>query len=222
MKLIDAIRERDFFEFNDLNIQGSCSIVGNSGAILKNEFGSKIDSNDFTIRFNGARTDSYEKSVGNQTDFRILNCHYILNVDNESYFKHQQSRFPEMDRFFLYNLYGENIIFKTDPSWRLWDKKEILKKVLKNNNKIYFVSSEIYNLGKRINGGNEPTNGFIGLMFGLKYFDKIDCFGFSFYEGSSKEHYYEEINCDPKGNHNFEREKKVFTLLDKNNIIKMF
>ena len=78
------------------------------------------------------------------------------------------------------------------------------------------------NLGKKINNGIEPTNGFIGLMLALKFFNNIKCFGFSFYDGEDPRHYYEKINCNPKNNHNFEREKIVFNLLNKNEIIKLF
>jgi hypothetical protein len=118
-------------------------------------------------------------------------------------------------------LRDENIIFKTDPSWRLWEKKEILNKVEKYNN-VFFVSEDFYNLSKRLNHGKEASNGFLGLMFALKYYNEIECFGFSFYDNKHQKHYYENVNTDPSNNHNFEMEKKVFNLFHKNKIIKLY
>ena len=221
MKLIDIIKKSKCFHANDNVFRGSCSIVGNSGCLLKQDYGSLIDESEQVIRFNGATTNSYEKFVGSKTTMRILNCHYILNIDNESYYNHQKSRFPEMDRFLLYNLKGENLIFKTDPSWKLWQKREILKKV-ENDNNVFFVSKEFYDLGKKINDGIEPTNGFVGLMLAIKFFNDIKCFGFSFYDGDEPKHYYEKIKCNPKSNHNFDKEKIIFNLLDRNEFIKLF
>lgn len=221
MKLIDTIKDTRCLQFKDIQSSGSCSIVGNSGMLLKQNFGHIIDNSDQVIRFNGAKTESYESFVGSKTSIRILNCHYILNIDNLAYYNNQKTRFPSMDRYFLYDLRGENLVFKTDPSWKLWEKREILKKV-ENNNNVFFISEEFYNLGKKINNGIEPTNGFIGLMLALKLFNNIKCFGFSFYDGEDPEHYYEKINCNPKNNHNFEREKIIFNLLNKNEIIKLF
>ena len=126
-----------------------------------------------------------------------------------------------MDRFFLYSLKGENIVFKTDPSWELWRKKEILNKVEKDN-EVSFISQQFYDLGKKINNGSEPTNGFIGLMLGLKFFNEINCFGFSFYDDDSPKHYYETVNCNPKNNHNFDKEKRIFSLLNEAKFIKLF
>jgi len=218
MKLISTIKQTRALEFYKPEYSGSCSLVGNSGILLKEHFGSLIDSSDMTIRFNGAKIKGFQKNVGTKTNIRILNCHYIKNIDSISYYNHQKSRFPEMDRFFLYNLEGEDLIFKTDPSWKLWEKKEIIKNVERKNN-VYFISEEFYNLGKKINDGKEATNGFIGLMLSIKYFTDVRCFGFSFYEDQGKKHYYEKINCNPKNNHNFDKEKKVFSLLSDNKII---
>lgn len=221
MKLIDAIKSSKAFRSKELSFDGSCSIVGNSGILLNSQFGNLIDQSDYVMRFNGAKTDSFVESVGQKTNIRILNCHYILNIDSKSYYNHQKNRFPEMDRFFLHSLKGENLIFKTDPSWELWRKKEILKKV-ENDNEIFFISKEFYELGKKINNGSEPTNGFTGLMLGLKFFNDIKCFGFSFYDDDAPKHYYETLNCDPKNNHNFNKEKKIFNLLNDAKFIKLF
>ena len=127
-----------------------------------------------------------------------------------------------MDRYFVYKLENEKLIFKTDPSWELWRKTEILNKI-RDKNEVYFIDKEFYDLGKKINGGKEPTNGFTGIMMALKYYQDISCFGFSFYDKSSKRHYYDEIKDNSLfNNHNIDGEKRIFELLDSNKIIKRY
>lgn len=221
MKLIEVIKKCNAFEFNNLKYSGTCSLVGNSGILLNDKFGSLIDSSDNVIRFNGAKIKNFEHSTGKKTTMRILNCHYILNIDSMSYYKHQKSRFPEMERYFLYDLEGEDLIFKTDPAWKLWQKTKILDKVKQKNN-VYFISEEFYNLGKKINNNKEATNGFIGLMLAIKFFKQIKCFGFSFYNEANEKHYYEKVNCNPINNHDFTKEEKIFSLLADYGIINFF
>ncbi len=221
MKLIEKIKNTKLLLSGDIKTGDSCSVVGNSGALLGSEYGSLIDTNEDIIRFNNAQIDGFKEKVGSNTTFRILNCHYILNIDSESYFKHQKTRFPDQDRYLLYKFNKENLIFKTDPSWELWRKREILDKVEKNNN-VFFIHQDFYNLGKKINNDKEATNGFIGLLLALKYYKKIECFGFSFYKPGIKKHYYDEVKTDPTNNHDFSLEEKWFSLLEKNKIIKIY
>jgi len=222
MKLIEKIKNTNFLRQGNIKTGDSCSVVGNSGMLLYKEYGKSIDLNDDVIRFNNASCDNFQKHTGSKTTFRLLNCHYILNIDSESYFNHQKTRFPSQDRFFLYKLVDETLIFKTDPSWELWKKREVLSKI-DSSNSVYFISEEFYNLGKKINKGKEPTNGFMGLLFALKYYNKIDCFGFSFYKEGIKKHYYDDVKCnEQKNNHNFDLEERWFASLEKNSIIKIY
>ena len=221
MKLIEKLNNTKTFISGDLSLSTSCAIVGNSGKILNYEHGNLIDSHDVVIRFNGAKTNGYLKHSGGKTTIRIMNCHYILNLEDENYFKHQKSRFPEMKKDFLFQLKNEIIIFKTNPSWKLWKKNKILKKI-DESNKVLFFSDEFYNLAKQINNNKEASNGLIGLLLALKYFKEINCYGFSFYSDELKQHYYEEIkDKNVKNNHNFDKEKKIFKLFEKNNYIKI-
>ena len=222
MKLIEKLKQTECFRnHTSFNFGESCSIVGNSGCLLESNYGLNIDSNVDVIRFNNGSVDGFVNKVGEKSTFRILNCHFILNIDNERYYNHQKSRFPNLDRYALYKFSGENLIFKTDPSWELWKKSNVLKEVEKNNN-IYFFNKQFYNLAKKMNNNSEATNGFMGLLFALKHYDSIDCFGFSFYKKGTKEHYYDDVKCNPRNNHNFDTEEKWFNLLNKNNIISIY
>ncbi|KAI8487997.1 beta-galactoside alpha-2,6-sialyltransferase [Branchiostoma belcheri] len=51
----------------------SCAVVSSSHALRVHTYGQEIDSHDAVLRFNCARTDKFEKFVGNRTDFRMIN-----------------------------------------------------------------------------------------------------------------------------------------------------
>ena len=130
MKLIDKIKETPFvMEAEEFSPGNGCSIVGSSGNLLDAQYGNSIDSSDDVIRFNGAVTEGFEIHAGTKTTFRIMNCHHILNIENEQYFLQQKVRHPQIDRYLLNTIEDETIIFKTDPSWKLWQKSHILEPV---------------------------------------------------------------------------------------------
>lgn len=220
MKLIDKIKETPFvMETEEFSPGNGCSIVGSSGNLLDAEYGNSIDSNDDVIRFNGAVTEGFEIHSGTKTTFRIMNCHHILNIENEQYFLQQKARHPQIDRYLLNTIEGETIIFKTDPLWKLWQKSHILDPVRKKNN-VYFIHEDFYRLGNKLNNGFEATNGFMGLLMALKYYSSIDCYGFSFYAPDVKKHYFDEIKeYNMIAGHDFNNEKKIFSLLEKSGII---
>jgi hypothetical protein len=223
MKLIEKIRGSKMLRCGtELTTGDSCSLVGNSGSILGSENGTSIDDAEDVIRFNNARIKGFEKDVGSKTSYRILNCHYILNILDEKYYNHQKTRFPEQERYLLHQFRDENLIFKTDPSWRLWNQTEILDVAEKNNNKIYFMDKEFYDLGKKLNKGEEPTNGFVGLMLALRSYNKITCYGFSFYKKGIKKHYYDDVRSnDQHRGHDFSVEEKWFSLLKDSGVIEI-
>ena len=45
----------------------TCALVGNSGHLLKMDYGKQIDANDIVVRINQAPTRGYEKYVGKRT-----------------------------------------------------------------------------------------------------------------------------------------------------------
>ena len=51
----------------------TCALVGNSGHLLKMDYGKQIDANDVVVRINQAPTKGYEKYVGKKTTHRLLN-----------------------------------------------------------------------------------------------------------------------------------------------------
>eukprot|EP00252_Welwitschia_mirabilis_P005652 TRINITY_DN16155_c0_g1_i1.p1 TRINITY_DN16155_c0_g1~~TRINITY_DN16155_c0_g1_i1.p1 ORF type:complete len:455 (+),score=6.44 TRINITY_DN16155_c0_g1_i1:189-1553(+) len=58
---------------------GSCAVVGNSGILLQESHGDLIDSHEFVIRLNNARTAGFRNSVGSKTNLSFVNSN-ILNL----------------------------------------------------------------------------------------------------------------------------------------------
>lgn len=52
---------------------GRCAVIGNSGDLLKTNFGDEIDGFDAVVRENGAPIQNYTKYVGRKSTFRLLN-----------------------------------------------------------------------------------------------------------------------------------------------------
>lgn len=221
-KIINEINRTKLLEYGNLLLEnedilsdGDVAVVGNSGNMLLDNYGSDINKKSCVIRFNDAQTKGYEDNVGTKTTIRIMNCHYLLAINNENYYRNQKSRFPDFDRYFVYNLSNEIIIFKTDPSWKLHNNLDIINKIESKNNKVYFISEDFYNLSKKYNREKEASNGMIGLMLAYNISSKVHTYGFSFYNDNHKRHYYADYEDQhSKVNHNWNTEKEFFNTLD--------
>ncbi|KAL6967030.1 glycosyltransferase 29 [Sarracenia purpurea var. burkii] len=55
----------------------SCAVVGNSGILLKSEYGDLIDGHEVVIRLNNARTGGFERNVGSKTSFSFVNSNIL-------------------------------------------------------------------------------------------------------------------------------------------------
>lgn len=61
-----------------LELPEKIAVVGSSGRLLDENYGSLIDSFDVVVRFNRAPTENFEKFVGSKTDIYWMNRHVIL------------------------------------------------------------------------------------------------------------------------------------------------
>ncbi|KAI3933850.1 hypothetical protein MKX01_028176 [Papaver californicum] len=67
----------------------SCAVVGNSGILLKIDYGDMIDNHEFVIRLNNARTRGYEKNVVSKTSISFVNSNVLhLCATRETCFCH--------------------------------------------------------------------------------------------------------------------------------------
>ncbi|KAG8387504.1 hypothetical protein BUALT_Bualt02G0028000 [Buddleja alternifolia] len=55
----------------------SCAVVGNSGILLKSDYGKMIDSHEAVIRLNNARTATFERNVGSKTSVSFVNSNIL-------------------------------------------------------------------------------------------------------------------------------------------------
>lgn len=55
----------------------TCAVVGNSGILLKSEYGELIDSHEAVFRLNNARTGSFERNVGSKTSVSFVNSNIL-------------------------------------------------------------------------------------------------------------------------------------------------
>ncbi|XP_072998744.1 sialyltransferase-like protein 1 isoform X1 [Typha latifolia] len=55
----------------------SCAVVGNSGILLKSNYGDQIDGHDLVIRLNNAPVDGYLRSVGSKTHLSFVNSNIL-------------------------------------------------------------------------------------------------------------------------------------------------
>ena len=205
----------------------SCALIGNSGNVLDYEYGEIIDSHDCVIRCNEAKITGYEKHVGSKKTIRIANSHMFHAVlDNTTLsIEDMKRKFSAFDRYALYDIENEVILAKShvnidhDPGFR-----EVFARLEDRNGSVVKIVNEDFHLMCENYLGSGPTCGFIGLLLALKYFKKISCFGFSFYEGQDwkTKHYYEEITPYYMSSHKFKKEKAVFYQLAEEGKIKIF
>ncbi|XP_031500971.1 beta-1,6-galactosyltransferase GALT29A-like [Nymphaea colorata] len=73
----------------------SCAVVGNSGILLKKEYGELIDSHEMVVRLNNARTEGFQRNVGSKTTISFVNSNIL----------HLCSRRPSC----FCHPYGENV-----------------------------------------------------------------------------------------------------------------
>lgn len=58
-------------------LYSSCAVVGNSGILLKTEYGQFIDSHEAVIRLNNARIQGYSQNVGSKTTLSFVNSNIL-------------------------------------------------------------------------------------------------------------------------------------------------
>ncbi|XP_068665904.1 sialyltransferase-like protein 4 [Aristolochia californica] len=130
-----------------------CAVVGNSGDLLKTNFGDEIDGYDAVIRENGAPIQNYTKYVGKKSTFRLLNRGSAKALD----------KVVELD-----DTRREVLIVKTTIH-------DIMNKMIREipiNNPVYLM------LGASFGSAAKGT-GLKALEFALSICDSLDVYGFT-------------------------------------------
>ncbi|CAH1239632.1 ST6GAL1 [Branchiostoma lanceolatum] len=71
----------------------SCAVVSSSHALRLHTYGQEIDSHDAVLRFNCAPTHTFEKFVGNRTDFRMINTLIPIRRCREEFWSKNSTMF---------------------------------------------------------------------------------------------------------------------------------
>ena len=232
---LSALRESSSFKSDT---HKSCAIVGNSGRLLSTNYGELIDSHDYVIRFNQATTEGYEDHVGSKTNARVVNCHVINSLMPLESNQHNIETFSKFDPQFLLKIQNETVFFKDIPNATLNSLAKLRQIMHDNGCESSFLDQQWMTdlaLQMGLEAGKTPTCGTVGvgLALGLSFspifvrniiFDKISCFGFSFYvDPWSKIHYYEDVKeYDQSSVHGLDSEKKAMLELEEEGLIKIY
>tara|TARA_R110002020_G_scaffold456282_1_gene672653 strand:- start:769 stop:1461 length:693 start_codon:yes stop_codon:yes gene_type:complete len=205
--------------FSELYKNKSCAVVGNGSVVLEYKDGAAIDAHDAIIRCNQTPLLEYGDSVGTRTDIRIMNSHFFAALKGDStHIEHMKSIAPKFDENYLYTLQNEIIIVKYGVHKSMFTEE--IEKIESRNNKVLFLSPSFYNLGISMLNIH-PTNGFIALLFAMKYFKDVSHFGFGFYTEKEK-HYYQhlQIQNETGSCHDNLKERDIFLQFEEKNYIK--
>jgi len=196
----------------------SCAVVGNSPIILEKQYGNEIDSHDIVIRFNIAETEGYEKHVGSKKSIRFMNCHPVLCAIDPNHFIEHTEFFPEYNNNYIHQIKNETIWIKSLHNFN--DTHQLYREMVDKGNEIHHISNEWLRTHTNTLGG-DPTMGYLGIQYALENFDKVSCYGFSFFQDPTKFHYFESV-IPYQQNHCKDEEEKIVRNLHLEGKISLF
>lgn len=192
----------------------SCAVVGNSGILLKSEYGELIDSHEFVVRLNNARTTGFQRNVGSKTSVSFVNsnilhfcarrdgcfCHpYGVDVPIVMYIC-QPVHFMD---YTLCNSTHKAALIVTDPRFDVLCARIV---------KYYSLKRFAEETGKSLDdwgvvrdGANfHYSSGMQAVMMALGVCDKVSVFGFG--KSSLAKHHYHTNQKAELGLHDYEAE----------------
>ncbi|THU46102.1 hypothetical protein C4D60_Mb09t01400 [Musa balbisiana] len=130
-----------------------CAVIGNSGDLLKTNFGKEIDDYDAVVRENGAPIQNYTKYVGRKNTFRLLNRGSAKALD----------KVAELDE-----TKEEVLIIKTT----IHDVMNRMIREVPIRNKVYLMLGASF-------GSSAKGTGLKALEFALSICETVDMYGFT-------------------------------------------
>lgn len=189
------------------------AIIGNSGSILKKQYGSLIDSHETIVRFNEAPTFGFQKHVGSRTDLRFIAYHgadyslkgedillysYSKKAQQEAFEKlHPNNSVAFLSKEFIRRC--DNMIGKPYWKWRLLPGQTIIHKIM-------------------------STTGLKSIIYFLERQQPISLFGFDTERISKHFHYYEKNRpgYSPFNSHDFDKEMQIIKGFEREGKLKIF
>lgn len=177
----------DSLEFDEI------AIVGNSGSLIDQGLGDKIDEHEKVLRFNTAPTTGYTDDVGFKTSFR-----FSIGT-------------------LTYRSGGENLI----RSYRR-NRQAVKDKDGPLNESWHLIHTHRFGHWvqdfKDTDSGNDVcSTGFLGVFFGILLSKKVNLYGFKLPndENDFKYHYYNDSSYVERS-HKFKQEHSLYNYLDQN------
>lgn len=183
-KLFEVVPHTDPYQGNNETLCRRCAIVGNSGNLKNSSHGAKIDSHDFVMRMNRAKTSGFEKDVGSKT------THYFM--------------YPESSHHLPPGVHFVLVPFKPlDMKWIVsalttgqikFTYVRVLQKLKLDQDKIMILNPTFLKYvhdNWTNHHGKYPSTGMITLLFALHICEEVSVFGFGADRSGRWHHYWE-------------------------------
>ena len=194
-------------------------LLGNSGILKNRNDASAIDSNDHVMRFNHALVENFEEICGSKTNFRFINEH-SLNHSDDNLMQELNDFFPATKKDYVDDFSNLNVIIKFHGEKPTTNCQHKIDRICKKNN-VATVSPELFRFCSSILG-RSPSAGFLGIMVALKYYSKVECFGFNFNQNVGVDKHYFEKSDKTGGTHDFNQEHNFIKNLHIQNQLSLF
>eukprot|EP00095_Tigriopus_kingsejongensis_P005749 maker-scaffold28_size608977-snap-gene-3.9 protein:Tk05749 transcript:maker-scaffold28_size608977-snap-gene-3.9-mRNA-1 annotation:"beta-galactoside alpha -sialyltransferase st6gal i ii" len=180
---------------------GTCGVVSSSGSLSKSGLGSRIDNDEFVIRFNNAPVIGYEKDVGTKTSLRIVNSQVVGKPQFR--FLESKTRMYSKAPVLVWDPSGYNSTtadWYANPDYPFFETF-FAKRLMRPNESMYLLRPEslwsIWNWLQSYNRypllPNPPSSGFLGLILALKHCHEVHIYEYvPSMRLTKKCHYYDE------------------------------
>ena len=217
--MLSDIPALNFINCEDFKWADSISVVGNSGILKNRNDASAIDSNDHVMRFNHALVENFEEICGSKTNFRFINEH-SLNHSDDNLMQELNDFFPATKKDYVDDFSNLNVIIKFHGETPTTNCQHKIDRICKKNN-VATVSPKLFRFCSSILG-RSPSAGFLGIMVALKYYSKVECFGFNFNQNVGVDKHYFEKSDKTGGTHDFNQEHNFIKNLHIQNQLSLF
>ncbi|XP_002741496.1 CMP-N-acetylneuraminate-beta-galactosamide-alpha-2,3-sialyltransferase 2-like [Saccoglossus kowalevskii] len=183
-KLLEIIPDVMPYATNVSNRCLQCAVVGNSGNLRDSRYGQLIDSHDYIMRMNTAKTVGFEKDVGSRTTHHFMYPESFVEVIGET--KFVLIPFKPLDVSWLISALTTGTIVRTYMPVR--KQINVSKKMIEVYNPafMYYVHKTWNELH-----GRYPSTGMLVLLFAMHICDQVNVFGFGATSKGNWDHYYQ-------------------------------
>ncbi|KAI7798684.1 CMP-N-acetylneuraminate-beta-galactosamide-alpha-2,3-sialyltransferase 1-like [Triplophysa rosa] len=194
----------------------TCAVVGNSGNLLKSQYGELIDSHDLVIRINKGPTKGYEGDVGSKTTHRIIYPESAVDIDKSTHLIIVP--FKILDLRWLISIFTTKHITRTYTNVKSTLNADMDRVMIVHPAFIKYVYD---NWSQR--HGRYPSTGFISLILALHICDEVKVFGFGARSDGNWHHYFDRTLAHfSRGSHGGDFENKTMNELQRRNKIFMY